>query len=214
MVSPLVSGIYEATQAAKQKKQGEQLRNDAKFIQKEALRPEMNQKLSIEQALALAGLPGFANIKNNIEQNVAGNIGNIKQLGTGGAEKLAALTAAINKGTGTLADLGVEDATFRTKAKGQVANTLGDIAQQQRNLELERTRKVENQLRAASAMENASTQNMDNAIKTIGGGASNAITGTINNAITSDNNNSAFNMYNAYLKALLSGGAGQSLGGG
>lgn len=202
-LTPLASGLYQLATAEKQKKQGQQLRQDAKFIQKEALRPEFNQKLALEQALAAAGLPGMQNIKSNIDQQVASNIGNIQQTGDGGAQKLAALTAMVNKGADAMADLGIQDAEARKQGKMQVANTLWGIGQEERGLEQERTRKVENQLRAAAAMENAGTANTDNAIKSITGGASNAITSGINSAINFADNSNQFGLYNKYLDALM-----------
>lgn len=168
-----VAGIVEASQKMKeakaQAKKAEDLRRSANYVAKEMLRPEFKQ---VQDAQTIASTYGLNN-RNRYEQNIDSQVANMNRdataVGSSGGASLAALSGAYNKGLGAYNDLAMKDSEIQQGKMNQLYQTTWNIGDEQRKLEQEQTRKKENILAQAAALDAAATANRINAHETAAG---------------------------------------------
>ena len=168
-----VAGVVEASQKMKeakaQAKKAEDLRRSANYVAKEMLRPEFKQ---VQDAQTIASTYGLNN-RNRYEQNIDSQVANMNRdataVGSSGGASLAALSGAYNKGLGAYNDLAMKDSEIQQGKMNQLYQTTWNIGDEQRKLEQEQTRKKENILAQAAALDAAATANRINAHETAAG---------------------------------------------
>jgi len=168
-----VAGVVEASQKMKeakaQAKKAEDLRRSANYVAKEMLRPEFKQ---VQDAQTIASTYGLNN-RNRYEQNIDSQVANMNRdataVGSSGGASLAALSGAYNKGLGAYNDLAMKDSEIQQGKMNQLYQTTWNIGDEQRKLEQEQTRKKENILAQAAALDAAATANRMNAHETAAG---------------------------------------------
>lgn len=168
-----VAGVVEASQKMKeakaQAKKAEDLRRSANYVAKEMLRPEFKQ---VQDAQTIASTYGLNN-RNRYEQNIDSQVANMNRdataVGSSGGASLAALSGAYNKGLGAYNDLAMKDSEIQQGKMNQLYQTTWNIGDEQRKLEQEQTRKKENILAQAAALDAAATANRVNAYETAAG---------------------------------------------
>jgi len=168
-----VAGVVEASQKMKeakaQAKKAKDLRRSANYVAKEMLRPEFKQ---VQDAQTIASTYGLNN-RNRYEQNIDSQVANMNRdataVGSSGGASLAALSGAYNKGLGAYNDLAMKDSEIQQGKMNQLYQTTWNIGDEQRKLEQEQTRKKENILAQAAALDAAATANRMNAHETAAG---------------------------------------------
>ena len=168
-----VAGIVEASQKMKeakaQAKKAEDLRRSAKYVAKENLRPEFKQ---VQDAQTIASTYGLNN-RNRYEQSIDNQVANMNRdamaIGSSGGASLAALSGAYNKGLDAYNNLAMKDSEIQQGKLNQLYQTTWNVGDEQRKLEQEQTRKKENILAQAAALDAAATANRMNAHETAAG---------------------------------------------
>ncbi len=168
-----VAGVVEASQKMKeakaQAKKAEDLRRSAKYVAKENLRPEFKQ---VQDAQTIASTYGLNN-RNRYEQSIDNQVANMNRdataIGSSGGASLAALSGAYNKGLDAYNNLAMKDSEIQQGKLNQLYQTTWNVGDEQRKLEQEQTRKKENILAQAAALDAAATANRMNAHETAAG---------------------------------------------
>lgn len=176
-VGPLLSaaasiggGALQAAGAKKQKAEAERIRQQALNTQKQPLQGNYLAALHQARMKALSGLPGIDVYKGDLASQLADQIRYIRMAAPGGNAALSAMSAAVQNQNKGLNDLRAKDATYRSGAQDNLQNTLWDVGDKNRDLELYRDLQRDKGLTAASAMENASMFNKQRGVDTILGG--------------------------------------------
>jgi chemotaxis protein histidine kinase CheA len=171
-IASLAGGAMEAAAAKKQAEQAKRMRDAANKIKAQKMQEEFGQKLRMDKATALQGLPNMEQSIEQLDANTAGTTRAIKESSPSGAGTLAAISAQTQLQNSALQNLQNQDAQMRLKGMQNVAQTVGDIGVEKQQLQDYANKLREQGLQGASAMEAASTYNKQNAANKMLGAAS------------------------------------------
>jgi hypothetical protein len=171
-ITSLAGGAMEAATAKKQAEQAKRMRDAANKIKAQKMQEEFGQKLRMDKATALQGLPNMEQSIEQLDANTAGTTRAIKESSPSGAGTLAAISAQTQLQNSALQNLQNQDAQMRLKGMQNVAQTVGDIGVEKQQLQDYANKLREQGLQGASAMEAASTYNKQNAANKMLGAAS------------------------------------------
>ena len=119
---------------------------------------EYGQMMDLQRTSMLGDMPGSNRIKQDIRGNTSDRIDTAARYGTMNPNTV---NAAYNKEQEGMANLGVQNAMFRTGEKDKFANALNMNAQQElQKQNWETLQPYERTMQTASAMMGAGTQNM------------------------------------------------------
>lgn len=170
MGAGLIKGITESAAAAAQAARADKLREQAKQVQTQTIRPEFLTAEHNAQMASMYGLPGLQAYRDQIGSNIANSIRAIKESSPNGEATLAAISSTLANGNKSTNDLSAQDAQSQER-KGQYANdTIWNVGLQQRGLEDRRDKEKQQILAQAGALENASTANKQTGINDAVGG--------------------------------------------
>lgn len=166
-ISTLVGGALEASEAEKQKQQAEKVRADALRTQAQKIQPEYLQKLRMDKAAALNGLPGLEYDKSQLNTQSANTARSIRESSPTGAATLAAMSAAKGLENNSLMDILAKNDAYKAKALENLSQTVGGIGGEKQALQDKADAVKMRGLQAASALEAAGTYNKMNGINKI-----------------------------------------------
>lgn len=158
-VAGIVQGAMRMKGAKEQARKAGELRNTAKYVPKEQLRPEYQQVRDAQQIGSNFGLNNISRYEQNIDNSVANMNRDAAALGSSGGASLAALSGAYTKSLDARNELSLRDSEMRQNKLNQLYATTTMIGDKQRDLELERQRKKELILAEASALDKAAMAN-------------------------------------------------------
>lgn len=158
-IAGIVQGVMRAKGAKQQAAKASDLRSQSKFVPKEQLRPEFQRVRDAQTIAATTGLSGRDIAESKIDQSVSNMAKDAATIGSSGGASLAALSGSYGKGMESKQDLMIRDAQERDRKAQILYGTEMTIGEKQRDLELERQRKVEMILAEASALDKAAMAN-------------------------------------------------------
>lgn len=184
-----IPAITSITSGISQQKEGGKLRQDAKLVKKEKIRPEFLQRKTMEEMAALQGLPSTQTYREQLGQQSSNALSNIQKASTNPAATIAAMGAALAEENQRYAQQIAREGEAKMKAQERVGQQVQRIGEEERRLELEQTRKKENIFAAADQLEKAGTANIQRGVSGIasaatmgfggfGGGGNNTTTTT------------------------------------
>jgi len=151
--------IMRAKAAKEQAKKAGDIRQSAKYVPKEQLRPEFGQVKNAQTIASNYGLNNISRYEQNIDNSVANMNRDATAIGSSGGASLAALSGAYGQSLNARNDLAIKDSEARQGKLNQLYGTTWSIGNEERNLELERNRKKELILAEANALDKASMAN-------------------------------------------------------
>lgn len=166
----LIKGITESVAASKQAERAQALREEAKNVQKQAIRPEFlaaQRNAQLQSSYGLAGMQGY---RDKINGDLANSVRAIKESSPNGEATLAAISSTFANANKSNNDLSIQDSQAQER-KGINANQIiWNVGEQQRGLEDRRDAEKRAILGQAGALENAATANKQTGINDALGG--------------------------------------------
>ena len=160
----LAGAISKGVQAGQQRKQGKQLREDAKKLRPFAIQKEYEDVYSGAKMDALSGMPEMDAIQQGQEAATASQLRAIREISPQGGVVADTVSSLLNKSNQSMADLGVKDAAYREGKRATAREKLMDIGFAKEAQRKDMLSRQEDMLKAASAFENAATVNQDTAL--------------------------------------------------
>lgn len=171
-ISTGIGGAIEMSEAEKQRKQAEKVRQAALATRAQQIQPEFLQKLKMDEIAAATGLPGLEQEKSALDTNAMNTARAIRETSPNGAATLAAIAASKGLENQSLSDLLAKNEQYRAGAMKEVGNTLQGIGGEKQSLQDKADAVKRAGLQAASGLEAAATYNKMNALNKIFGGVS------------------------------------------
>jgi hypothetical protein len=195
--SALKLGI-DANRAGKQRARAAELVAESKQIKKTPLRKEFEQAKRGADMMATQGLASTFTAQKQLDADAANNLKAIQQSSPSGAVASAAIASTIADKNRASQELLARDAEFRTAGAKQALNTLWNVGEKERDLEIEQRERREALQKQALALENSALKRTEaaegqflksatGAFTSLGG----ALGGAASNAISSNMENSA-----------------------
>lgn len=152
--SALKLGI-DANRAGKQRARAAQLIAESNQIKKTPLRKEFEQARRGADMMATQGLASTFTAKKMLDADAANNLRAIQQSSPSGAVASAAIASTIGAKNKATQELLARDAEFRTQGARQALNTLWQVGEKERDLEVEQRERQEALQRRAMALEDS-----------------------------------------------------------
>ena len=152
--SALKLGI-DANRAGKQRARAAQLIAESNQIKKTPLRKEFEQARRGADMMATQGLASTFTAQKQLDADAANNLKAIQQSSPSGAIASAAIASTIGEKNKASQVLTARDAEFRTQGARQALNTLWQVGEKERDLEIEQRERREALQRRAMALEDS-----------------------------------------------------------
>lgn len=149
--------------AKEMERQAAEIKKSAKFVPKDNLRPEFRQVQDAQTIASTYGLNNLSRYEQNIDNSVANMNRDATAIGSSGGASLAALSGAYNKGLGAYNELGLKNSEVQQHKQDVLNQTVWEMGNEQRKLELDQQRKKEALLAQASALGAAAVANKQGA---------------------------------------------------
>lgn len=154
-------GKYGVSQslAEEQATRAEQLRNDARNVKAQAIRPEYQDVLKLKALQILNGSPAYDAQNDEVELSGANYLQSGKQSVTSGDQYLDYAATLYNAENKAKRDIKAQDTTYRAGAINEYAGTLSTVGQERQRLQDEAQARKDAILVQSAALEKAATQN-------------------------------------------------------
>lgn len=152
--SALKLGI-DSNRAKQQRARASELIAESKQIKKTPLRKEFEQARRGADMMATQGLASTFTAQKQLDADAANNLKAIQQSSPSGAIASAAIASTIGDKNKATQELLARDAEFRTQGARQALNTLWQVGEKERDLEIEQRERREALQRRAMALEDS-----------------------------------------------------------
>lgn len=157
-IPSIINFASSSARAAEQEKRAKELIKESKKIVKSPLRKEFEQARRGADMMATQGLASTFTAQKQLDADAANNLKAIQQSSPSGAIASAAIASTIGDKNKATQELLARDAEFRTANAKQALNTLWQVGEKERDLEIEQRERQEALQRRAMLLE-------DNALK-------------------------------------------------